>query len=77
MAKKNITIDELAVMVQKGFGETAKKSDMDLRFEQVDRRFNAMDKRFDKIEYLILTDHKKRLEKLEAEVKDLRELFAM
>ncbi|MCX6720524.1 MAG: hypothetical protein NTW11_01855 [Candidatus Staskawiczbacteria bacterium] len=70
MAKKNITIDDLAVMVQKGFAETAKKADMDLRFDEVD-------KRFDKIENLILADHKKRIERLESEVKDLREMFAM
>ncbi|MCX6722354.1 MAG: hypothetical protein NTY04_04210 [Candidatus Staskawiczbacteria bacterium] len=77
MAKKNITIDDLAVMVQKGFGETAKKYDMDLRFEEVDKRFDAIDKRFDRVEHLILENHKKRLEKLETEVKELKELFAM
>jgi hypothetical protein len=71
MKKKNVTIDDLATMVQKGF------NGVDVKFEQVDKRFDAMDKRFDKIENLILTDHKKRLEKLETEVKELRELFAM
>ena len=75
MAKKNITIDDLAVMVQKGF------SSNDKRFDQVDKRFesmqNYMDKRFDKIENLILANHQKRIEKIEAEIKELRELFAM
>lgn len=49
MKKKNTTIDDLAVMVQKGFTGN-------------DKRFDSMDKRFDKIE---------------AEIKELRELFAM
>ena len=70
MAKKNITIDDLAIMVQKGFEETAKKAEMNLRFVQID-------KRFDKIEKLILADHKNRIEKLEEEVKELKNLFAM
>lgn len=70
MKKKNITIEDLAVMVQKGFQETAKKSEMDFGFEQVG-------KRFDKIEKLILADHKERIEKLEAQVKELKELFAI
>jgi hypothetical protein len=54
MKKKNTTIDDLAVMVQKGF------DGVDLKFEQVDKRFDDMDKHFDKIEKLILADHKKK-----------------
>ena len=71
MAKKNTTIDDLAVMVQKGF------DGVDVKFEHVDKRFDSMDKRFDKIESLILENHRKRIEKIEAEIKELRELFAM
>ncbi len=70
MKKKNITIDDLAMMVNKGFEETTKKS-------EVNARFDAVDQRLDKIEKLILADHKKRIERLETEVKELRELFAM
>lgn len=52
MKKKNISIDDLAVMVQKGFAETATKHDLkSMRFE--------MNERFDRIEKLILTDHKR------------------
>jgi predicted transposase YbfD/YdcC len=51
MKKKNITIDDLAMMVQKGFEETAKKKEMDKGFDEVHERF-------DKIEKLILADHK-------------------
>ena len=71
MAKKNVTIDELAAMVQKGF------SGVDKRFDEVDKRFDLVDGRFDKIEKMILEDHKRRIERLESEVKELRELFAM
>jgi len=83
MKKKEVTIDDLAMMVQRGFMETqkelaktAKKSEMDQRFKEVDKRFDRMDKRFDKIEKLILSEHKERIEKLEMQVKELRDLIA-
>lgn len=68
MAKKNITIDELAAMVQNEFEETRKETRSG---------FTAVNKRFDKIENLVLASHQKRIEKLEDEVKELREMFAM
>lgn len=37
------------------------------------RGFEEMGKRFDKLEQIILGDHKKRIEKLEDQVKELRE----
>lgn len=70
MAKKSITIDDLAVMVQKGFAETATKIELKAMESRID-------KRFDKLEKVVLESHQRRIEKLEAEVKDLRELFAM
>ena len=89
MAKKNITIDELAVMVQKGFAKTTTKdelnqlrSDMNKHFEQVNKRLEVMvtkaemNRRFDGLEDRVLASHQKRIEKLEAEVKELREMFA-
>jgi len=88
MAKKNITIDELAVMVQKGFVDTATKNDIkdiNKRFEQVDKRLDGiestmvtkteMNRRFDGLEDRVLASHQKRIEKLEAEVKELRQMF--
>ena len=80
MAKKNITIDDLAGMVQNGFTEL--KEDMDKRFGQMDKRFDSvvtkaeMNRRFDGLEDRVLASHQKRIEKLEAEVKELREIFA-
>ena len=70
MKNKSITIDDLAMMVKKGFDETAKREAVDLRFDKIDERL-------EKIEKLILADHKRRIEKLEIEVKELKELLAV
>jgi archaellum component FlaC len=64
MNKKKITIEHLAGMVQRGFVE-------------MEKRFDAVDDRFDRIEKLILADHKRRIERLEEQVKDLRDLLAI
>jgi len=70
MKKKDITIEDLALMVGKGF------QSVDKRFDGIDKRLDRMDKRFDRIEKLILTEHKERIEKLEMQVKELRDLIA-
>ena len=41
---KEITLDDLALMVAKGFGQ------VDKRFEQVDKRFGQIEKRLGNIE---------------------------
>jgi hypothetical protein len=64
MAKKNITIDDLAVMVQKGFTGVDKRLDGMATKSEMNRRFDLVDKRFDKIENLVLASHQKRIEKL-------------
>ncbi len=73
MKKKNVTVDDLAVMVQKGFNDVtdkmATKSEMNLGFTKVNDRL-------EKIEKLILSDHRERIEKLEMAVKDLKDLLA-
>jgi archaellum component FlaC len=70
MSKRKATIEDLAAMVQRGFKEMAKKADMD-------RGFTAVNDRLDRIEKLILADHKRRIERLEEQVKDLRDLLAV
>ncbi|MBU4299083.1 hypothetical protein KJ636_03515 [Patescibacteria group bacterium] len=84
MKKKRITIEDLARMVQKGFLETAngfletaKKDEVNGRFDEVSIRFDKVEDRLERIEKLILADHKKRIEKLEFEVKELKELLAV
>ncbi|OGM12020.1 hypothetical protein A2V80_01775 [Candidatus Woesebacteria bacterium RBG_16_39_8b] len=70
MKKKEITIDDLARMVQKGFLETAKKT-------EVDKRFDRIDNKLENIEKVLIAEHRRRIEKLEANVKELRELLAV
>jgi len=70
MKKKNITIGDLARMVQKGFLETAKK-------DEVNKRFDKVENRLERIEKLLIADHRRRIEKLEIAVKDLKELLAV
>jgi len=55
MKKKEITIEDLARMVQVGFSEAKKQVDsrfvqVDKRFEQIDKRFEQVDKRLDNLE---------------------------
>jgi hypothetical protein len=64
MGKRKVTIEDLAVMVKKGF-------------DGVDKRFDGVDDRFDRIEKFILADHKRRIERLEEQVGDLRDLLAV
>lgn len=79
MAKKKVTIEDLAGMTQRGF------EGVDKRFEQVDgkigslhnemnTRFEHVDARFDHIENLLIRAHENRLEKLEDEVRILKTL---
>ncbi len=73
MSKKDVTIDDLAVMVQNGFNDVTERM---ATKSEMNKRFDLVDKRFDKIEKLILADHKVRIERLEAEVKELKDLLA-
>lgn len=53
------------------------KSDLDTIKKEMKAGFKAVDERFDRIEKLILADHKRRIEKLEEEVRDLKNLLAV
>jgi len=64
MKKKNITIDDLAIIIKRGF-------------DGVDGRFDIVDDKLERIERLVLADHKRRIERLENEVKELKELLAV
>lgn len=70
MIKKNITIETLAVMVQKGFNETAQKSEMDLGFKEVN-------KRLDKIENVLIRQHSEEIEYLKKRVSKLEDALAI
>jgi len=43
MKKKNITIEGLARMVKKGFDETAKKGEVNVRFDKVETRLDVLE----------------------------------
>jgi hypothetical protein len=57
-----------AEMVRHGFEESAKN---------LEALHTDMNQRFDRVENLLLADHKRRIETPEKEVKDLKEALAM
>ncbi len=66
MGKKETTIDDLAVMVQKGFiGVDTRFDGIDVRLDGIDVRLDKMDTRLDHIENLLIRDHTNRIERLE------------
>lgn len=68
MVKQRIsTIEDLAVLIQ---GTMASKEDV----RQLEQK---MDGRFDKVERLILEDHRKRIEVIELDLKRLKEALAL
>ena len=78
MAKKTVTTEDLARMVQKGFEGVDEKFDgVNERFDRVDSRLDRVEGRLEKIEKLFIADHRQRIEKLEIEVKELKELLAV
>jgi hypothetical protein len=77
MAKNEVTTDELAAMIQHGFEETARKDEVDKGFDDVDKRLDAINDELESIEKLILADHERRIERLEEQVKELRDLLAV
>ena len=70
MEKEEITLGELAQLVHRGFEETAKKADVDLRFDEVE-------KRLEQIQQLILEEHTQRIRDLEEEVKAIKKEIAL
>ena len=83
MPKKETTIDDLAVMVQKGFigvdkkftdieKNMARKDDMEAGFKAVDKKFEEVNQRLIKIERKIDSNHEQRIERLEDDVKWLK-----
>lgn len=46
-------------------------------FDGVDRRFNKVDNSLERIEKLLIAEHRRRIEKLEIDVRELKELLAV
>jgi len=71
MKKKNITIDDLAIMVQKGFEETAKQDAVDARFDKVEGRLDKVEGRLDKVEVRLMKIEI-RMDRVEEEIETIR-----
>lgn len=65
--KKSITIDDLAIMVAKGFENTATKNDI----TRLENRLDDIDSRLGKIE----NNHNRRIENLEDKVRIFSTIF--
>ena len=68
MRKKNITIENLAGMVKRGFDGTDKK---------IERGFKEVNTRLDRIENFILKQHSQKIEFLEKRISRLEEALAI
>ncbi|KKP97460.1 MAG: hypothetical protein US25_C0002G0005 [Candidatus Moranbacteria bacterium GW2011_GWE1_36_7] len=87
MKKKELTINDLAVMMNEGFEKSGRITDkkiedlagmvqrgfvqIDKRFEQVDKRFEQVDKRFEQVDKRF-EQVDKRFDKLEKKVDDIQ-----
>ena len=68
MKKNDFTLNDLALMVGRGF------SSVDKRFDAVDKKLFNMDQRLMRIEREILEDHRNRIEILEMKIRGLEAL---
>lgn len=64
--KKGITIDGLAMMVQRGC------EDVTTKFDAVDKRLDGIDIRLNRIENLLLSAHENRIEILEDKMRQVQ-----
>ncbi|MDO8521204.1 MAG: hypothetical protein Q7S52_03750 [bacterium] len=67
--KKAITLDDLAAMTQRGFSEVHKE------FTEVHKEFAEVHERFEKLEFLLIGRHDKRLDKLENDMRIIKTLL--
>jgi archaellum component FlaC len=78
MAKKHITTDDLAAMVNKGFNGVGKRFDeVDKRFDEVKKQIGGLDERVENIEKLLLKQHAFQIQNLEKRMKRVEDLFAV
>ena len=81
--KKSITLDDLALMTQRGFEAMNERfeqvdqrfAQIDQRFERIDKKFEGVDVRLDRIEHLIGGSHDRRLDKIEDDMRVVKTLF--
>jgi len=68
MVKKNITIDQLAVMVQEGFNDVT--SNMATKVE-IEKGFKEVNKKLDRIENELIKEHSEEIKNLKERVRIL------
>ena len=66
-----VTNEELARMIGEGF------HGVDKRFDEVDKRFDRVEERLEHIEKFLLEEHRRRIERLEVQVQEVRGTLAM
>ena len=72
--EKEITMDALASMVQKGFdGVDGRLDKIDGRLDGVENRLGNVETRLERIEKLLLAEHQRRIERLEDDVQVLKD----
>ncbi|MCX6738507.1 MAG: hypothetical protein NT098_00450 [Candidatus Parcubacteria bacterium] len=87
-SKKEMTIEDLAVITQQGLADTNQRIEdlavatqkgfegmehrMDKRFEEVNTRFEEMNERFDRVEHILYRGHYNRIEKLEDKIAQIQ-----
>lgn len=81
MKKKNLTIDDLAIMVKKGFDEIhvdfhEEIGEVKNEIKEIKTEIKVINKRLDKLETLP-ANHERRISAVETDVKELKETFAM
>lgn len=73
--KENITLNDLALMVGKGFSNVDKRFEqVDKRLDQVDKRLDQVDKRLDRVDgHLVRIDS--RLDRIERDIQEINSLL--
>lgn len=77
MAKKNMTIDDLAIMIQKGFEKTSTKEqaeNLELRLGKVEKDVVTIK---GAMKNLVGENYKRKIEKLEDELKEIKGTLAL
>lgn len=73
MTKSKVTIEDLAVMVKRGFDETAKQKDLNLVKTDVE----DIKERVENIEKMLLKQYGFQIQELQKRMKRVEDLFAL
>ena len=69
---RKMSVDDLAVMIARGFDATATKADLAKLHAEVNQRFTKMEQRFDRVENILLRAQDNRLDRLEDDVRVIK-----